>query len=268
VDGYRWLHGASIIRHKGTWHFTWGHNKGRENTDTEVTQGRRSSDDCETLTPVEMIAPGTDKRGNSHGVTLSHDGELWGFFGKFTGSRTDVRTDIFKLNEATDKWESLNRSIGDFFWATGEPQRMDNGNTIMAGFRMRPQRSRYSPPAVAISNGDDLMDWTVVRIPGAPKLTWGECGLIIRGKKLILISRHDKSDAMAYVAVSEDYGKTWSDLQRSNMPMAASKPYTGTLSDGRDYLLCTTTSDAGNLRRPLRIDQIIIHTSRILNLIN
>jgi len=52
------------------------------------------------------------------------------------------------------------------------------------------------------------------------------------------------------------------------MPMAASKPYTGTLSDGRDYLLCTTTSDAGNLRRPLRIDQIIIHTSRILNLIN
>ena len=35
--------------------------------------------------------------------------------------------------------------------------------------------------------------------------------------------------------------------------MATSKPYTGTLSTGQDYLICTTTADSGGRRSPLTI---------------
>jgi len=35
--------------------------------------------------------------------------------------------------------------------------------------------------------------------------------------------------------------------------MAASKPYSGTLSTGQHYLICTTTADSGNRRSPLTI---------------
>jgi len=252
VDGYKWLHGGSIIRHEGTWYTTWGHNPGSENTATEVTQGRRSNDDFQTLTPVEMIAPGTATDANSHGVTLSHQGDLWGFFGRFTGFRQDCRTEAYKLNETTDQWESQGIVIGDGFWACQEPRRMDNGNYIMSGFRMGV--SNGNPPAVAISNGDDLMDWTMVSIPKDPGLNmWGESSVIAHGNNLINIARADGSDTWAYVSTSDDYGQTWSQTQRSNLPMVATKPYAGTLSTGQDYLISTTTADSGNNRRPLTI---------------
>jgi hypothetical protein len=37
------------------------------------------------------------------------------------------------------------------------------------------------------------------------------------------------------------------------MPMATSKPYAGTLSNGQHYLVCTTTADTGGARTPLTI---------------
>ena len=57
----------------------------------------------------------------------------------------------------------------------------------------------------------------------------------------------------ALVAVSDDYGRTWTKSLPSNLPMATSKPYTGTLSTGQRYLVCTTTADTGGRRAPLTI---------------
>ncbi|MFW6171128.1 MAG: exo-alpha-sialidase [Planctomycetota bacterium] len=59
--------------------------------------------------------------------------------------------------------------------------------------------------------------------------------------------------ARALVAVSTDYGRTWTVSCPSNRPMATSKPYTGTLSTGQNYLICTTTADSGGRRSPLTI---------------
>ena len=64
---------------------------------------------------------------------------------------------------------------------------------------------------------------------------------------------HGQEQAVALAAVSEDYGRTWTPSHPSNLPMVASKPYTGTLSTGRHYLTCTTTADSGNRRSPLTI---------------
>jgi len=107
-------------------------------------------------------------------------------------------------------------------------------------------------PAVAISNGDDMMDWTVVRIPKPAGLNlWGETSVLIHGSNLTAIIRGGES--RAYVSTSNDYGQTWSLVRRSNLPMVNSKPYVGTLSTGQDYLICRTTADGGNTRRPLTI---------------
>lgn len=252
VDGFRWLHGGTIVRHKDTWHVTWGRNPGSENTATEITQGRRSHDDFQSLTRVELIAPGTATDGHSHGATLSYKGELWGFFGRFTGFRGDLRTEAFKFNETSNKWESQGVVVADGFWAYTEPQRMKNGNFIMAGFRVGVENG--NPPAVAISNGDDLTDWKLVAIPKDPNLKmWGESSVIVRGNRIINIVRADGSNPWAYVSISEDFGETWTQVERSNLPMVASKPYSGTLSTGQDYLIGTTTGDGGNARRPLTI---------------
>ncbi len=59
----------------------------------------------------------------------------------------------------------------------------------------------------------------------------------------------------AHVRVSdEDHGRTWTPAAASNLPMATSKPYAGTLSNGQRYLVRTTTANTGGGRSPLTID--------------
>ena len=55
------------------------------------------------------------------------------------------------------------------------------------------------------------------------------------------------------MATSDDYGRTWTPSTPSNLPMATSKPYAGTLSTGQRFLICTTTADSGGRRSPLTI---------------
>lgn len=131
-----------------------------------------------------------------------------------------------------------------------QPQQMDDGNWIMTGLKV----GEGNPAIVAISHGDDFLKWDVVPIPQAKNLKkmWGESTVIISGKQITNISRYgDKAEAL--VATSEDYGRTWSEMRPSNLPMTTSKPIAGTLSTGQRYLVCTTTAESGKRRSPLTI---------------
>ena len=81
---------------------------------------------------------------------------------------------------------------------------------------------------------------------------WGESGVIVEGHWIMNISRYG-AQPLALVAISEDYGRSWTESLASNLPMATSKPYSGTLSTRQHYLICTTTADSGNRRSPLTI---------------
>jgi len=109
-------------------------------------------------------------------------------------------------------------------------------------------------PAVAISRGDDFTAWDLVVIPLAEGVegVWGESALLVDGPRLVNIARWG-GEARALVAHSEDYGRTWTPARPSNLPMAGSKPYAGTLSTGEHYLVGTTTADGGHRRSPLTI---------------
>ena len=133
------------------------------------------------------------------------------------------------------------------------PQKMDDGNWIMAGVSVAGgYGGPDDPAAVAVSHGDDLTRWDVVRVPKPPAMEmWGESTVIVDGCDVLLIARYRKPVALA--ATSRDFGRTWTPVRETNLPMAASKPYAGVLSTGQQYLVCTTTSDSGNRRSPLTI---------------
>jgi hypothetical protein len=137
-----------------------------------------------------------------------------------------------------------------------EPQKMPDGNWIMAGFRIGGSFGEAGNlPAVAISKGDDFTKWEMVVIPaarGVARNLWGESTIIVEGKRILNISRYG-AKALALLSVSEDHGRTWTPSAPSNLPMATSKPYAGTLSTGQRYLVCTTTADTGGKRSPLTI---------------
>lgn len=250
-DGYRFLHGVALAWHKGRLYASFGHNKGGENTDTEEARFCVSEDGGKTWSAVRTMdaspAPGV---GVSHGVFLSHNGRLWAFHGAYTGTMERVHTRAYLLNEADGAWERKGAVIEGGFWPLQEPLRLADGAWIMSGISV----GKGNPAAVAISRGEDFAKWDLVVIPKPESLTmWGESSVIVAGRRVINIARCDGKRPVAFVAFSEDCGRTWTQSQPSNLPMAASKPYAGTLSNGQRYLICSTTADGGNRRTPLTI---------------
>lgn len=247
VDGYHWLHGAAIVHFKGQWVTSFGHNRGSENTGTELAQSMFSKDGGNTWGKMVLIDSTAEDIGISHGVFLSHRDTLWAFQGAFYKNRQLVHMRTYYYDEAQNTWipkKGIAAECG--FWPLQEPQQMDNGDWIMAGASI----GGNNPPAVAICRNSDFSKWEVVRIPSQIR-GWGESGVIVDGSRILLISR--APEPFARVSVSEDYGQTWSQLRVSNLPMASSKPYTGILSTGVRYLIGTMTADAKHARHPLTI---------------
>ncbi len=253
-DDYNWLHGVAIVRHKGLLYASFGHNKGSENTASEVANGCTSADGGKTWGPLFTIDEGVEPNlAISAGVFLSHDGCLWAFHGAFHNRMQRVHTRAYLLDERTSRWIAKGVVAEDGFWAMQEPRKMDDGNWLMAGVAVgNGYGGPDDPAAVAISHGDDLIKWDVVRIPKPKAMRmWGESAVIIDGPKILNIARYGKPVALA--SESGDYGRTWTRVRESNLPMAGSQPYAGVLSNGRPYLVCTTTADSGGRRSPLTI---------------
>ncbi|MCC6508872.1 MAG: exo-alpha-sialidase [Pirellulaceae bacterium] len=249
-DGYRFLHGVGLCFHKGRLYASFGHNKGGENTDSEEARFCVSDDEGKTWSEVRTIDSAAGPVGVSHGAFLSHNGTLWAFQGAYTGTISGVHTRAYVLDETSHQWQPKGTVIESGFWPMQQPQKLDNGNWIMAGLKV----GEGDPAIVAISHGDDFTQWDVVPIPKAKALKkmWGESTVIVNGPQITNISRYG-DHAKALVATSEDYGRTWSEMRPSNLPMTTSKPIAGTLSTGQRYLICTTTADCGKRRSPLTI---------------
>jgi hypothetical protein len=160
-----------------------------------------------------------------------------------------VHTRAYVLDKPSGRWQAKGVLVEGGFWPMQEPLKMADGNWIMSGARV----GDGNPAAVAVSRRDDLTKWDLVVIPRPPSLPmWGESSVILDGARVVNVARHG-SQAVSLVAISEDCGRTWTPSRPGNLPMVTSKPYTGTLSTGQNYLICTTTADSGRRRSPLTI---------------
>jgi len=255
TDGCNWTLGVGLAWHKRKLYASYGYNQGHENTPTEEAHVRVSEDGGASWGPPVVMDHGEGNLGVSHGVFLSHGGKLWAFMGAFYDKFQRTHTRTYVLNETSGEWEKRGVAIDHGFWPMQEPQRMTDGNWIMAGACVdRGDRDQKALPAVAISNGDDFTKWDLVVIPAARDLgkIWGESTVIVEGNRILNISRYGKK-ALALLSASEDHGRTWTPTAPSNLPMATSKPYAGILSTGQRFLVCTTTADTGGRRSPLTI---------------
>ena len=255
TDGCNWTLGVGLAWHEGKLYASYGFNKGGENTASEEAHVRVSADGGTTWGAPVVIDAGADNLGVSHGVFLSHDGRLWAFMGAFSDAFQKTHTRAYVLDEERGAWEPLGVAVEHGFWPMQEPQKMADGNWIMAGFRVANGYDAAGHlPAVAISQGDDFTKWNLVVIDAEPGLDdiWGESTVIVEDSRITNIARYG-AKAVALVSTSDDDGRTWTRAAPSNLPMATSKPYAGTLSTGQRFLACTTTADSGGARAPLTI---------------
>ncbi len=252
VDGYGFLHGVAVAWHRGKLYASFGHNKGSENTLTEEGRYCVSEDGGESWSAVRTIDVGLESEdlAVSHGVFLSFRGSLWAFLGSFYGTRQNVHTRAYVLDEESGQWRAKGSVIEEGFWPMTEPVKMNDGNWVMPGFIV----AGRNPPAVAISNGDDLNRWQVRVIRPGRQVgnLWGESSVVVNGSQLINIARYG-AKPLSLVAHSQDYGTTWTASLESNLPMATSKPCSGTLSTGQNYLIASMSANGGGRRSPLTI---------------
>ena len=255
ADGCNWTLGVGLAWHHGKLYASYGFNKGDENTASEEAHVRVSEDGGKTWGTPVVVDAGADNLGVSHGVFLSHGGQLWAFMGAFYDAFQKTHTRAYVLDEATGAWEPRGVVVENGFWPMQEPQKMADGKWIMAGFRVaKGYDAKGHLPAVAISKGDDFTKWDLVVIEATPGLgtVWGESTVIVEGSRITNIARYG-AKPVALVSTSDDYGRTWTPASPSNLPMTTSKPYAGTLSTGQRFLACTTTADSGGGRAPLTI---------------
>lgn len=254
-DGYTFLHGVGLCWHKDKLYASIGHNKGDENTVTEEAQYSVSEDGGKTWSELRVIDAGLEENlAVSHGVFVSHGGKLWAFHGAYYNHMERIHTRAYSLDEATGEWIKHGVVLENGFWALNQPVKMSDGNWIMAGISAGPYSNRdVFPAAVAISHGDDFTKWDFVGIPVHEGIRlWGESSIIVDGPNVLNIARYG-GKALALISKSTDFGRTWTTMGESNLPMTTSKPAAGMLSNGRRYLVCTNAANNGGRRAPLTI---------------
>lgn len=257
-DGYIFLHGVSLVRFGGRLYCAWAHNKVKENSGDEEVNFAVSDDGGMTWSsPIKGNLAPKDGMAVSHGVMLVHEGNLYYFAPHFKGhcGKEMMKTGAYLLDEGTQSFKYIGVALDGRFWPTCEPILMDNGNYVMPGLTVEPDFASAdcinANPAVAISRGSDVLHWNMVEIDGGER-AWGECSIIVNGSNLRMYCRDATDSLKALYAESNDFGESWSELRISNMPMVNSKPYSGLLSSGQGYLICSSAADIRD-RNPLTI---------------
>ena len=245
ADAYSFLHDAAIVQHKGNLFAAWYNCPRGEMVGESLIRGRRSQDGGRTWSGLETIASDVRKQGIMYVPVafLSHGGTLYAFVTNMKGGPDLVHNcEVFALDKKTNTWTSRGFIAGPFL-PNCAPQRLADGNFVMAGRMADQPGQKPTIPAVAISRGEDpTKPWSLVRLLPTGKLDDGqripcpETTVIVEGRDLTALVRREKANSLVFF--SHDDGRTWSEPCEHNFPMASSKIYAGVLSTGQRYLLC------------------------------
>ncbi len=239
-EGYHFLLGSAIIKHKGTIYASWANSWREENDKHSILAERRSEDGGKTWSEIIAIAGPENGYARSHGVYLEHNGKLYAFCPKAKyddiAAYPDLKMEGYLLGE-DGKYEYLGVVLDDDFWPMCEPISLDDGSLLMPGLHTGGGFGPNNCAAVALCDGRDLTKWEMVKIPNPDGYEyWGETTVIKYPDRLLAISRASGT-LNALVSTSLDGGKTWSGLSESNLPISQSKMCGGVLSNGLSYLV-------------------------------
>jgi len=239
------LHESAIIEYEGVLYASWYNCREKELVGYTPIVGRRSYDGGKTWTSPEIIAE--DRSGRIlycppvYGIC---DEKLYMLINQMVSADHIHSLDLYVLNKETDMFELLwSRPIP--FKLNTNAVRLPNGKLIIPG-RIAELDGFPNTPAVMISDSGKIdADWRVVKVAQNGDLPDGSClvhpetTVLCCDNVLYLFNRNDKRK-VPLVYVSRDFGESWSEAMSHDIPYRSTKIYSGTLSEGRFYLIANT----------------------------
>lgn len=241
-EEYHFLHETAVIVWHGIIFCAWYNSPVTELEGRTPVRGRFSADGGSSWSEVQTIVDHSEEGLLCCPPVFGIDNdELYLFINTMVGADLIHSLERFKFDEKSGKFVFINSEPLPFKLNTNVCT-MDNGKLLLPG-RIAELDSFPATPAVLISDSGKIMgSWRLVKIqedrflPDGAKFIHPEVSVIAIGNKLWAFCRDDERKVPLFFT-SEDFGESWSKVKEHDIPFASSKIYSGTLADGRNYLL-------------------------------
>ncbi len=242
VNGYKFLHEAAIIEFGGRLFASWYSCPETELCGTSEIRERRSLDCGRSWTEPDTVCK--DDSGKilyCPPVYHIEDGKLYMLINEMVSADMMHAMDLFVLDEETDKFRLVWSKPIPFKLNTNV-YRLDNGKLFMPGRIAKLDQFPNTPAVIIVDSGRIDSDYRVVKlqdngfISTEIEYVHPEMTALTDGAKITIYCRNDKSN-VPIMYISQDYGETWSKPIAHNIPFSNSKIYSGTLSNGRKYII-------------------------------
>jgi len=242
TEEFSFLHEAAIIAYHGTLFASWYNCPEKELEGRTVIRGTKSQDFGQTWSEVEILAEDTTGEilycPPVYGIC---DDKLYIFVNQMVKADHIHSLDLYEYSDIDEKFHLL--------WSRPIPFKLNtnvyefgNGKLLLAG-RVGELDQFPDTPAVLISDSGKIdAEWRLIKLqkdrflPDGSKLIHPETSAIISGNECTIFCRNDER-SVPLIYKSTDCGDSWEGPASHNIHFSNSKIYSGTLSDGRHYVI-------------------------------
>lgn len=241
-DPYWFLHDPAIVSFNGRLLAAWYNCTDGEMCGATCIRGAWSDDGGETWGEVFTLAESANPQKLLYVPVsfLVHDATLYAFVTHMTGPDIVTDCEILRYDPAPDRFLHCSFFKTPFL-NNCAPQPIPGGY-LMGGRVPRTPGIRPQIPAIARC-GNDPTAWEVIRLPEHRDLPLPETAIIAEESRITAFVRGTPGKSRIYT--SFDAGTTWDAGQENPIPAIDSKMYSGTLSDGRHYLIANLPTELG-----------------------